>query len=141
MTRFHRSPRFLLGSLVFPDTFSSRQNGAGNIAPNVTTYCLYGVSVPTPDSIIMTSGELGGPNAKAEFSYADGDGTVMEPGLAACQAFEKYQDFPVRTFRFPGVPHTEMLKNLDAFRLVAHRLGQPEGRGRHERLFDMLGHH
>lgn len=119
-------------------------NGPSRVAPNVTTYCLFGVSMPTPDNIVM-SAELDNPSAQGHFTWGDGDGTVLTPGLEACHAFGQHQDMPVRQFRFPGAPHSELLKSLDAFTLVAHRLAHPlkhvDARGKHHALFDMLGPH
>mmetsp|Transcript_46267 Transcript_46267/g.111370 ORF Transcript_46267/g.111370 Transcript_46267/m.111370 type:complete len:107 (-) Transcript_46267:249-569(-) len=85
------------------------------LTPNVTTHCLYGTSLPTPDAIVLSkplTPSSAGQTVKV--TWGDGDGTVLMPGLVSCGNGDGKRHHP-----FVNVSHSDILKSLDVWSVVA----------------------
>jgi len=104
------------GATRASDFWARFRNTMGpQLTPNVTTHCLYGVSVPSPDTIILSK-PLAPSDAgqTVDVTWGDGDGTVLLPGLTACGSGDGKGLYP-----FVNVSHSDILKSLDAWGVVA----------------------
>jgi lysophospholipase-3 len=111
----------------FPEGSHVRRNVQGLTAPlpehspNVTLYCLHGSGVNTPESYTYPPGKFpdGTPSA---VTNGDGDGTVNERSLKACENFK--QIFKITTKDYIGVNHNGILSNEQAQNFIKSVLFQ-----------------
>lgn len=86
------------------------------VAPNITMYCLYGHSVPTPELFIYGIGQF--PDTYPVTNYGDGDGTVNLRSLQGCKRFKYIQEKDVFVQGFKGAEHMAILDNSEVIGLV-----------------------
>lgn len=77
-------------------------------APNVDTYCFYGISVPTPKMFEYGNGLGAFPT---DIVYGDGDGTVNLPSSEVCLRWVSMQNYLFNNMTFQGVNHSAMIYN------------------------------
>ena len=70
-------------------------------------HCLYGSGMETAERLIFSKGT---PDGKATLIMGDGDGTVNERSLAACQIWQTTQKQPIYSRAFPKRDHMAVLK-------------------------------
>ncbi|KAL6266778.1 hypothetical protein P5V15_003612 [Pogonomyrmex californicus] len=80
-------------------------------APGVKVYCLYGSKVNTVEKLYYKPGTT--VNGYPQLIFGDGDGTVNIRSLEACTHWQKSQKQKIYNQGFPGVDHTEILRNRD----------------------------
>ncbi|XP_011632124.1 group XV phospholipase A2-like isoform X1 [Pogonomyrmex barbatus] len=80
-------------------------------APGVKVYCLYGSKVNTVEKLYYKPGTT--VNDYPQLIFGDGDGTVNIRSLEACTHWQKSQKQKIYNQGFPGVDHTEILRNHD----------------------------
>ena len=78
-------------------------------APNVTTYCFYGLGKETPYKLHYDSHNF--PDSPPKVTTIDGDGTVPNISLTVCGRWSKQQVYPVTLRSFSPVEHVHMLRN------------------------------
>ena len=78
-------------------------------APNVTTYCYYGLGKETP--LQLTYNEEQYPDEPPDVVTGDGDGTVPKQSLTICSRWVKEQSYKVYLKSFSPVEHVHMIKN------------------------------
>ncbi|XP_077275869.1 lysosomal phospholipase A and acyltransferase isoform X1 [Temnothorax americanus] len=85
-------------------------------APGVEVHCLYGSKVNTVEKLYYKPGTS--VNGYPELIFGDGDGTVNIRSLEACTRWQKSQKQKIYNQGFPGVDHTEILRNPDILAYV-----------------------
>ena len=85
----------------------TRNTFAGYPFPNVTTHCLRGTQVPTPESLNYADPRRFPSNV--EIGMGGGDGTVNQVSSDVCLEWSKNKNFV--SVEFPGSSHTEILRN------------------------------
>ena len=77
-------------------------------APNVPTYCFYGLGVPTPASFVYANGLDMLPT---DIGFGDGDGTVNRPSLEVCLRWAN-SSYRFQSTVFQGVGHSAILSDV-----------------------------
>ena len=90
-------------------------------APNVPTYCFYGLGVPTPMSFIYDDGF---PNTQPMVVYGDGDRSVNRPSSEVCLRWAN-SGYPFNRTVFPGVNHGAILINRSVLEAIGGIAGAP----------------
>ncbi|TGZ46350.1 lysosomal phospholipase A and acyltransferase isoform X1 [Temnothorax longispinosus] len=85
-------------------------------APGVEVHCLYGSKVNTVEKLYYKPGTS--VNGYPQLIFGDGDGTVNIRSLEACTHWQKSQKQKIYNQGFPGVDHTEILRNPDILAYV-----------------------
>ena len=85
-------------------------------APNVTTYCFYGLGKETPFKLHYDADNF--PNSPPKVETCDGDGTVPNISLVVCGRWKDQQAYPVTLRSFSPVEHVHMLRNDDVISAV-----------------------
>lgn len=80
-------------------------------APGVEVHCLYGSKVDTVEKLYYKPGTS--VNGYPQLIVGDGDGTVNIRSLEACTRWQQSQKQKIYNQGFPGVDHTEILRNHD----------------------------
>ncbi|KAL0132732.1 hypothetical protein PUN28_000460 [Cardiocondyla obscurior] len=80
-------------------------------APGVEVHCLYGSKVNTVEKLYYKPGTS--VDGYPQLIFGDGDGTVNIRSLEACKRWQTSQKQKIYNQGFPGVDHTEMLRNND----------------------------
>ena len=97
-------------------------------APNVTTYCLYGVGVNTTKSISFAK-DFDGTSPADESSnviFGDGDGIVNIQSSEICLKWRNMPSaYPFTSRTYEGVGHHNMTKNAHVLAYVAEIVGVP----------------
>jgi len=78
--------------------------------PGVTTYCVYGIKVPTPVSASFNGSSF---DTAPLVQNGDGDGTVELTGLEICERWKDKQSQPMHTFTVPGMIHGGSVQNKE----------------------------
>ena len=78
-------------------------------APNVTTYCYYGMGKETPLQLVYSKDNY--PDQSPKVTNGSGDGTVPEKSLKACTRWVDHQSYPVHTKAFSPVEHVHVIKD------------------------------
>ena len=98
------------------------QNTLDIPAPNVSTYCFYGLGIPTPLTYIYDDGF---PNTQpTSVHYGDGDVIVHRESLEACLRWSNSGHPFIRTI-FPGVDHISIVGHIDVLQAVGQVVGAP----------------
>ncbi|XP_028049885.1 phospholipase A2 group XV isoform X2 [Monomorium pharaonis] len=84
-------------------------------APGVEVHCLYGSKVDTVEKLYYKGKSVSG---YPQLIVGDGDGTVNLKSLEACTHWQKSQKQKIYNKSFPGVDHTEILRNNDALAYI-----------------------
>ncbi|XP_012229348.1 lysosomal phospholipase A and acyltransferase-like [Linepithema humile] len=77
-------------------------------APGVEVHCLYGSNVDTVEKLLYNGKDL---NSSPQLVSGNGDGTVNIRSLEACAHWQQSQKQKIYYQGFPGVDHTNILKN------------------------------
>jgi len=104
---FFQDINFPTGWEFFKDTRGLLNNLS---PPGVEVHCLYGSGMETAERLIFSKGT---PDGKATLIMGDGDGTVNERSLAACQIWQTTQKQPIYSRAFPKRDHMAVLKDPD----------------------------
>lgn len=96
----------------------TRDTFKGYPFPNVTTHCLRGADVPTPESIEFADENVNSP--KAKIIYGPGDGTVNKVSADVCLEWKHHENF--HTQEFSGIKHTSILKDPDVVSYVIRQV-------------------
>ena len=88
-------------------------------APNVPTYCFYGLGVPTPLSFIY--GDVF-PDAGPTVVTGDGDASVNKPSSEVCLRWAN-SGYPFNRTVFPGVAHTMIYSDRAVLDSIASIVG------------------
>ena len=83
-------------------------------APNVPTYCFYGLGVPTPMSFIYDNGF---PDAQPTVVEGDGDNSVNRPSSEVCLRWAN-SGYPFNRTVFPGVDHGAILAHRPVLQAI-----------------------
>ena len=93
-------------------------------APNVSTYCFYGLGVDTPMSLIYES-QASFPDSQPKIINGNGDNSVNKPSSEVCLRWAN-SGYPFNRTVFPNVDHSEILSNAAVLRAIANIVGAPE---------------
>lgn len=94
-------------------------------APNVTTYCYYGLGKDTPFQLHYKA--KGYPDNPPDVTTCDGDGTVPNISLTVCERWKNQQSYPVTLKSFSPVEHVHVLRNNQVIAAVDEIiLGSPK---------------
>ncbi|KAG5328630.1 PAG15 phospholipase, partial [Acromyrmex charruanus] len=85
-------------------------------APGVEVHCLYGNKVDTVEKLYYKPGTS--INGYPKLIVGDGDGTVNIRSLEACTLWQRSQVQKIYNQSFPGVDHTEILRNSDVLAYI-----------------------
>lgn len=85
-------------------------------APNITTYCYYGLGEDTPLQLMYSADKF--PDAPPKVKNGPGDGTVPERSLTVCSRWINNQSYPVYMKSFSPVEHVHVIKNKDVIDAV-----------------------
>ena len=88
-------------------------------APNVPTYCIYGLGFPTVETLVYGEGF---PDTQPSILYGEGDGTVNRNSLEVCLRWTN-SGYPFTAAVFPGVFHGTELNNQNVLELVGRAVG------------------
>ena len=108
-------------------------------APNVPTYCLYGVKVPTPLKYTYSKnfdGRTGTTGWEPNAVNGDGDGTVNIESSRVCHQWSSMpSEFPFRYMTFDGVGHNAIIDNSNVLAEIDKIVGAPKKKSWIRRLF------
>ena len=94
-------------------------------APNVDTYCFYGVDIQTPMTFEYGNG-LG--SFPTDIDLGDGDGTVNLPSSEVCLRWSSMPDeYFFRSTTFSGVDHSAMISNEVVLQAIESVVQIPNG--------------
>ena len=86
------------------------------LPPNLTTHCYYGNKVDTPLTFVYGKGDF--PDVDPKIINGNGDGTVNNNSLLACERWKTQQTYSVTLKAFDNVEHVDMVKNSDVIAAV-----------------------
>ena len=87
-------------------------------APNVTTYCFYGLGKNTPCQLHYSAHNF--PDAPPNVTNcSDGDGTVPERSLRVCERWATQQHYNVTSRSFSPLEHVHVIKNASVISAVS----------------------
>lgn len=109
-----------LGYKMWKNTRSSFVGSLGYPFPNVTTHCLRGINVPTPERINFIDSNSVSINSAYEIINGDGDGTVNRVSADVCLDWSENENFFAEVF--PGVTHTSMVKDNDVVSYIVRQV-------------------
>ena len=115
----------LFNGLNYPLGYTFRQL-TGNLVdymgpPNVEIHCLYGVNVPTPETLVYPSMQSF-PDYQPKELYGNGDGTVNYRSLLAYKNWIGKQKQPILVKELDGVDHASIIKNPVAIDYITQLL-------------------
>ena len=87
--------------------------------PNVTTYCFYGLGIPTPETFVY---DVGFPNS---IINGEGDLAVNRASLEVCLRWAD-SAYPFNSTVFQGVDHVGIMTNPRVLQAVGCIVGAPE---------------
>ena len=91
-------------------------------APNVPTYCYYGIGLNTTSAIAYDVGDF--PNRGPTSIPGDGDGTVSRPSLEVCNRWAG-GDYPFKAMALPGAEHVAIASDERVLNEFARIVGAP----------------
>ena len=97
------------------------QNDLNFPAPNVSTYCFYGLGVPTPLTYIYDDGF---PNTQPTIAFGDGDALVNKESLDICLRWAD-SGYPFNRTIFPGIDHSNIISDETVLRAIGQIVGAP----------------
>ena len=98
------------------------QNDLDIPAPNVSTYCFYGLGIPTPLTYIYDDGF---PNTQPTVVFGDGDQLVNKESLDICLRWAN-SGYPFNRTVFPGiVDHYSIISDEAVLRAIGQIVGAP----------------
>ena len=90
-------------------------------APNVPTYCFYGLGIPTPKTYVYGSKF---PDAQPTIITDDGDSTVNKPSSEICLRWQK-NGYPFKRTVFQGIDHGAIVQDKSVLETIASIVGTP----------------
>ena len=94
-------------------------------APNVPTYCFYGLGVPTPMSFVYGNGfPTNNGTVRPTIINGDGDNTVNKRGLEVCLQWAD-SGFPFNNTVFQGIDHDAVVRDQLVLRAIGGITGAP----------------
>lgn len=113
----------LFADAGFPQGYTQfRENSViGTAAPNVSTYCFYGLGIPTPLTYVYGDDFL---DAQPTFINGEGDGTVNKESLEACLPWAN-SGYPFNRTVFQGVDHFSILTDKAALQAIGSIVRAP----------------
>ena len=99
--------------------FSDSETSIEWTAPNVATYCFYGLGVPTP--MRFNYGNIF-PDAAPTVDYGNGDGYINKPSSELCLRWRSNDHYFNRTV-FPGIDHTQITSNYSVLEAIGDIVG------------------
>ena len=97
------------------------QNNLDFPAPNVSTYCLYGLDLQTPLAYIYDDGF---PNTQPMIKFGDGDTIVNKESLEVCLRWAN-SGHPFNSTIFPGVDHFNIISHEAVLQAMGQIVGAP----------------
>ena len=91
------------------------------VAPNVPTYCFYGLGTLTPETIVYDEGF---PDTQPTVLFGDGDGIVNKQSLEVCGRWSN-SAYPLNRTVFPGLTHYTLLGDVTVIRSIGEVVGAP----------------
>ena len=92
--------------------------------PNVSTYCFYGIGLPTPQSFVYSQSFLEGAMSNPLILMGDGDGTVNLRNSEICLRWQS-SGYPFRAETFEKVEHVDMVRKEVVLRSIGGIVGAP----------------
>ena len=90
-------------------------------APNVPTYCFYGLGFPTPMSIVYGPGF---PDALPTFINGDGDNTLNKESLEVCLRWAN-SSYPFNRTVFQDIDHLAIVTDETVLQTIGSIVGAP----------------
>ena len=90
-------------------------------APNVPTYCFYGLGIPTPETFVYGEGF---PDTQPLIANGEGDGLINRNSLEVCLRWTN-SGYPFTAAVFPGVLHGTELNDQNVLELIGRIVGAP----------------
>ena len=90
-------------------------------APNVPTYCFYGLGIPTPMTHVYSSDF---PDAKPMVITDDGDNTINKPSSEICLRWQS-NGYPFKRTVFQGIDHGAIVRDNSVLETIANIVGVP----------------
>ena len=97
------------------------QNDLNFPAPNVSTYCFYGLGFPTPLTFVYDDGF---PNTQPTVVFGDGDVSANKESLEVCLRWAN-SGYPFNRTVFPGVDHVNIISNEAVLQAMGQIVGAP----------------
>lgn len=91
-------------------------------APNVPTYCYYGLGVSTPETFEY---DAGFPDTQPNITNGEGDGAVNKASLEICLRWVN-SGYTFNSRVFQGLHHAEIINDPETLRAVGIVVGAPE---------------
>ena len=91
------------------------------VPPNVPTYCIYGLGIPTPETFVYDEGF---PDTQPSILFGDGDGVVNKQSLEVCALWAN-SSYPFNRTVFPGLTHFTITTDLTVLRIIGEVVGAP----------------
>ena len=91
-------------------------------APNVPTYCFYGLGHPTPMTFVYHGTEF--PNAQPTVLNGDGDGTVNQQSSEVCLRWAD-SSYPFKRTIFHRVEHVAIVSDTSVLQAIGTIVGAP----------------
>lgn len=106
----------------FPEGYTrTRENNNDFPAPNVSTYCFYGLGFPTALRFVYNDTF---PDAQPSIVYGDGDNTVNRESLEVCNQWAN-RGYPFNRTIFPGVNHFDIVSHTAVVQAIGRIVGAP----------------
>ena len=100
-----------------------RENGVQMpVAPNVSTYCFYGLGIPTPLTSVYNGDMF--PTAQPTIILGEGDGAVNKQSLEACLSWAN-SGYPFNRTVFQGVDHLSIVTDEAVLQAIGSIVGAP----------------
>ncbi len=94
------------------------------VAPNVNTYCYYGVGVPTPERFVYNQPLDGGIVQPSQTEMGDGDGIVNLLSSEVCRRWTSMSSkYEFRERQYEGVSHLNMVTDTRVLNDIALIVG------------------
>ena len=90
-------------------------------APNVSTYCFYGLGFSTHLTAVYNEGF---PNTQPTVINGDGDNTVNKESLEVCNQWAN-SGYPFKRTIFPGVNHIDIINHGAVVQAIGKIVGAP----------------
>ena len=115
----------LFTDIGYPEGYTIvSQNDLDFPAPNVSTYCFYGLGLPTPLSYIYNGSYA---DTQPTTVFGDGDISVNKESLEVCQNWAD-SGYPFNRTVFPGVNHVEIISHEAVLNAIGEVVEAPVDR-------------